>query len=154
MKVSFAVACLLGYTAAADPVWTLESVQNHRVDAGQMAAYGEHSTNQANARPPYQSAVQIGEKNEPVWKLSSVLGHRDDQDVQNAYGDYSTEAANGRPPYKSTVQLDSESESSDSESDDETNAQIAADNKYERIITPNFSSDSDDIFMRSMIKKY
>merc|ERR1719329_217369 len=108
MKVSFAVACLLGYTSAADPVWTLESVQNHRVDAGQMAAYGEHSTNQAN----------------------------------------------GRPPYKSTVQLDSESESSDSESDDETNAQIAADNKYERIITPNFSSDSDDIFMRSMIKKY
>merc|ERR1719329_595626 len=175
MKVSFAVACLLGYTSAADPVWTLESVQNHRVDAGQMAAYGEHSTNQANARPPYQSAVQIGEKNEPVWKLSSVLGHRDDQDVQNAYGDYSTEAANARPPYKSTVQIESESESSDSESDDETNAQIAADkviekhpiynawesvkdgaadDKYERIITPNFSSDSDDIFMRSMIKTY
>jgi len=34
MKVSFAVACLIGITSAADPVWTLESVQNHRVDAG------------------------------------------------------------------------------------------------------------------------
>jgi hypothetical protein len=30
----------------------------------------------------------------------------------------------------------------------------ATDGKYERIITPNFSGDSDDIFMRSMIKKY
>jgi len=140
-----------------------------------MLAYGEVSTTAANARPPYQSTLQIEEKNEPTWKLSSVLGHRDDQEVQNAYGEYSTTAANERPPYKSTVQLDSESESSDSESDDENNAQIAADKvieknptynawesikdgaadgKYERIITPNFSSDSDDIFMRSMITKY
>merc|ERR1711934_168546 len=30
----------------------------------------------------------------------------------------------------------------------------AEDGKYERVITPHFSSDSDDIFMRSMIKKY
>merc|ERR1719243_186566 len=30
----------------------------------------------------------------------------------------------------------------------------AADGKYERVITPHFSADSDDIFMRSMIKKY
>ena len=64
---------------------------------------------------------------------------------------------------------------SDSESDDETNVGIAAekvidknpkynawesvkdgavDGKYERVITPNFSSDSDDQFMRSMIKTY
>ena len=140
-----------------------------------MLTYGEVSTTAANARPPYQSTLQIEEKNEPTWKLSSVLGHRDDQEVQNAYGEYSTLAANERPPYKSTVQLDSESESSDSESDDESNAQIAADKvieknptynawesikdgaadgKYERVITPNFSSDSDDIFMRSMITKY
>ena len=77
-----------------------------------------------------------------------------------------------RPPYGSAVQLE-ESES-DSE-DDEINVGIAtdkvieehpiynawesvkdgaADGKYERVITPNFSSDSDDIFMRSMIKNY
>merc|ERR1712227_313006 len=30
----------------------------------------------------------------------------------------------------------------------------AEDGKYERVITPHFSADSDDIFMRSMIKKY
>ena len=30
----------------------------------------------------------------------------------------------------------------------------AADGKYERVITPNFSADSDDVFMRSMIKTY
>ena len=64
---------------------------------------------------------------------------------------------------------------SDSESEDETNVGIAAekvidknpkynawesvkdgavDGKYERIITPNFSADTDDQFMRSMIKTY
>ena len=30
----------------------------------------------------------------------------------------------------------------------------AEDGHYERVITPHFSADSDDIFMRSMIKKY
>merc|ERR1712078_832411 len=30
----------------------------------------------------------------------------------------------------------------------------AADGKYERVITPHFSADADDIFMRSMITKY
>ena len=79
------------------------------------------------------------------------------------------------PPTDSAgVQLESESDSSDSE-DDHVNVGLfadkviekhpiynawesvkdgAADDKYERIITPNFSSDSDDIFMRSMIKTY
>merc|ERR1712151_1428740 len=30
----------------------------------------------------------------------------------------------------------------------------AADGKYERVVTAHFSADNDDIFMRSMIKKY
>merc|ERR1712139_323826 len=30
----------------------------------------------------------------------------------------------------------------------------AEDGKYERVVTPHFSGDADDIFMRSMIKKY
>ena len=176
MKLSFAVACLLGLAAAEEPVWSLESVQNHRTDSGIQKAYGDHSTEKANGRPPYQSAVQIDSKDEPVWKLSSVLGHRDDSVDQKGYGDYSTTMANERPPYKSTVQLESDSESSDSESDEEeANVGIAADKvidknpiynawesvkdgaadgKYERVITPNFSADSDDVFMRSMIKTY
>merc|ERR1712046_273045 len=175
MKLSFAVACLLGLVAAEEPVWSLESVQTHRTDAGIQAAYGDHSTAKANSRPPYQSAVQLNGKDEKVWQLSSVLGHRDDSTVQKDYGDYST-TANGRPPYKSTVQIESDSESSDSDSEDEhENVGIntdkvveknpiynawesvkdgAADGKYERVVTSNFASDSDDIFMRSMITKY
>jgi len=176
MKLSFAVACLLGFVAAEEPVWSLESVQTHRTDSTIQKAYGDHSTDKANARPPYQSAVQLDGKDEKVWQLSSVLGHRDESTVQKDYGDFSTTAANGRPPYKSTVQLESDSESSDSESDDEQeNVGInadkvvdknpiynawesvkdgAPDGKYERVITPHFASDSDDIFMRSMITKY
>merc|ERR1712176_1459005 len=127
MKLSFAVACLLGLAAAEEPVWSLESVQNHRTDPGIQKAYGDHSTEKANSRPPYQSAVQIEGKDEPVWKLTSVLGHRDDSEVQKNYGDFSTSAANARPPYKSTVQIESDSESSDSESDDDQNVGIAAD---------------------------
>lgn len=101
MKLSFAVACLLGLASAEEPVWSLGSVQNHRTDAAIQAAYGDHSTSQANARPPYQSAVQLDNehRDEPVWKLTSVLGHATDSGVQDDYGKYSTEAANGRPPY-------------------------------------------------------
>ena len=131
----------------------------------------------ANGRPPYKSTLQLSGKDEPVWKLSSVLGHRDDSEDQKGYGDYSTTMANGRPPYKSTVQIESDSESSDSESDDEEHANVgltaekvidknpifnawesvkdgAADGHYERIITPNFSADTDDVFMRSMLKSF
>jgi len=91
------------------------------------------------------------------------------------YASYSTEKADTRPPYQSTVQVEDSSDSdSDSESDDEAvglaadkvidehpiyNAwesikDGAADGKYERVVTPHFSGDSDDIFMRSMIKSY
>merc|ERR1711975_116141 len=108
----------------------------------------------------------MGAAEEPVWSLESVQNHRTDSEIQKNYGDFSTSAANARPPYKSTVQIESDSESSDSESDDDQNVGIAADKvidknpiynawesfkdgsadgKYERVITPNFSADSDDI---------
>merc|ERR1719213_786226 len=178
MKISFAVACLLGHASAAEPVWSLASVQNHRTDSEIQKAYGDHSTEKANSRPPYQSALQLNNehKNEPVWALSSVLGHRDDSTTQIGYGSYSTEKADGRPPYQSTVQMEESSDSeSDSDSEDEANVAVAADKvieehpiynawesvkdgavdgKYERVITPHFSGDDDDIFMRSMIKTY
>lgn len=101
MKVSFAVAVLLGLTKAAEPVWSLASVQNHRTDSTIQAAYGDFSTEKANGRPPYQSAVQLDNehKNEPVWGLTSVNGHQEDSQTQIGYGSYSTEKANGRPPY-------------------------------------------------------
>ena len=63
------------------------------------------------------------------------------------------------------IQQESESESSDS--DDDEAVQTQADSRfdtfgvwldksqfYERVITPRFSQDTDDIFMRSMIKTY
>ena len=61
--------------------------------------------------------------------------------------------------------MESESDSSDSDSDEENvmfptyNAWEsvpggADDGKYERVTTPHFSSDSDDLFMRSMIRNY
>ena len=111
-----------------------------------------------------------------MWTLTSVNDHQADSNVQIKYAEYSTTKALERPPYKSAVQLDeSESSDSDSESDDEINVGVAADKvidehpiynawesikdgaadgKYERVITPHFSADSDDIFMRSMIKNY
>ena len=61
MKLSLTLACFMGGISAADlkniktaePVWTLKSVNDHRTDSQIQAAYGEHSTRQANGRPPY-----------------------------------------------------------------------------------------------------
>jgi hypothetical protein len=61
--------------------------------------------------------------------------------------------------------MESESDSSDSDSDEENvmfpiyNSWESVsggsdDGHYERVITPHFATDSDDIFMRSMIKQY
>ena len=104
-----------------------------------------------------------------VWELRSVNEHRDDSGVQKTYGDHSTGSANARPPYRSHAQtksfssLDSES---DSDSSDGEDAQVQykfdwyqpwqsnPEGEYERVITPHFSADGDDIFMRSMIKSY
>merc|ERR1712021_220783 len=83
-------------------------------------------------------------------------------EVQKAH---SIISADGRPSYQSVAQVESESDSSDSDSDEENvmfpvhNAWEsvtggAEDGKYERVITPNFSAASDDIFMRSMIGNY
>jgi hypothetical protein len=138
MKLSFAVACLIGLASAEadwNPVWSLESVNYHRTDAGIQKDFGEHSIKMANARPPYQTHVQLDSegKDEKVWQLSSVLGHRDDSAVQKGYGDFSTEKANARPPYQSHVQMDSESESeSDSDSEDDANIAIASDKVIEK----------------------
>merc|ERR1719329_902690 len=178
MKLSFAVACLLGLVAADEPVWKLSSVIGHRDDQETQKGYGDYSTGAADSRPPYKSTLQVDNKDEPVWKLSSVLGHKDDSDTQKAYGDHSTVKANGRPPYQSAAQVESDSESSDSDSEsDEEHPNVAIgaskvidkspiynawesvkdgapDGKYERVVTFNFASDSDDSFMRSMIKSY
>ena len=59
--MKFAIAALLGMVSAyeGEPVWSLRSVNDHRTDSQIQKAYGDHSMKQANARPPYQSAVQL-----------------------------------------------------------------------------------------------
>ena len=57
--MKFALACFIGLVAAEEPVWSLRSINDHRTDSQIQAAYGDHSTKQANARPPYQSAMQL-----------------------------------------------------------------------------------------------
>merc|ERR1740138_18734 len=61
MKFSYAVAVFIGVASAGEPVWSLRSVNDHRTDSTIQAAYADHSTTQANGRPPYQSAAQLGE---------------------------------------------------------------------------------------------
>ena len=58
MKFTYAIAVFLGVAAANEPVWSLRSVNDHKTDSAIQKSYGDHSVNQANARPPYQSAMQ------------------------------------------------------------------------------------------------
>ena len=64
---TFIVALLIASTQAylGEPIWTLKSVNDHRTDSQIQKSYGDHSTKQANARPPYQSAVQL-------WKSNNI----------------------------------------------------------------------------------
>ena len=88
-----------------------------------------------------------------VWSLKSVLDHRDDQAFQNVYGTYSTNAANARPPYRSHLALDDEEDHS-GEFFHAAESGREAHGGYDRQAIAHFSADTDDIFMRSMVKTY
>lgn len=105
-----------------------------------------------------------------VWGLTSVNDHKADSDTQIGFGNYATDAANARPPMRSSLVQESESDEDSDESSsgsDDEDVQAATDVRfdtfpvgldkstlYERVITPRFSADTDDIFMRSMIATY
>merc|ERR1719503_44847 len=127
MKYTLAVAVLIGTISAAEPVWSLRSVNDHRTDSEVQKAYGDHSTTKANGRPPYQSAVQV--ESESDSESSS-----DEENVQ-VMGD------------------DSESDHS-KEFYNAWNAVKDEEEGYHRAIPAYFSGDSDDLFMRSMCKTY
>lgn len=80
MKFS-TLAIFLGVAAAEEPVWSLRSVNDHRTDSTVQKAYGDHSTKQANARPPYQSAVEISSS-------SSSSSSSDDESNVQLGGDF------------------------------------------------------------------
>ena len=67
---SFLVALLISTASAylGEKTWSLKTLQDHRTDSEIQAAYAAHSTAQANARPPYQSAVQL---NWAMWENES-----------------------------------------------------------------------------------
>lgn len=76
------LAMLLGVISAEEPVWSLRSVNDHRTDSAIQKAYGDHSVKQANARPPYQSAIEISSSSS-----SSSSSSDDESNVQLA-GDF------------------------------------------------------------------
>ena len=129
MKYTLAIAALLGLVSAEEPVWSLRSVNDHRTDAGVQKAYGDHSTKQANARPPYQSAMQLDESESDSESSSDydLVQGADEEEVDHSGEFY---------PAHASV------------------AGGAAEGFYERVITDRFAADSDDIFMRSMITTY
>uniref|UniRef100_A0A7S3IF60 EF-hand domain-containing protein n=1 Tax=Strombidium inclinatum TaxID=197538 RepID=A0A7S3IF60_9SPIT len=107
-----------------------------------------------------------------VWSLQSVQDHRDDAAFQHTFGDSATAAANARPPYRSHVQEESSDDDSsssdedlqlrgdDEEEEDHSKEFYKAfesgrlDGKYERVIPDIYAADTDDLFMRSMLKNY
>jgi hypothetical protein len=114
--MKFALVALLGFVSAEAPVWSLRSVKDHRTDAGIQKNYGVTSTEAANARPPYQSAMQLASS-------SSSDSEEEDHLVQTQ--DFGPGAA----------------------------ARLGA-AAYTRVIPDRFSSDSDDLFMRSVYSSY
>ena len=121
MKFSYAVAVFIGVASAGEPVWSLRSVNDHRTDSTIQAAYADHSTSQANARPPYQSAALLGES-----ESDSDSSDDEEESLLMTQGDYF------KPGFSGTI-----------------GASACA-----RETTARFSSDDDDIFMRSMIENY
>ena len=78
--MKFTIALLFGLAAAEEPVWSLRSVNDHRTDSQVQKAYGDHSTERANARPPYQSTMQMSESDDD----ENVLLHGDDEEVDHS----------------------------------------------------------------------
>mgnify|MGYP000297755071 CR=1 FL=1 len=131
MKYTIVLAIFLGLVSAEEPVWGLRSVNDHREDAAIQKSYGDHSTKQANGRPPYQSAFVQEESESESEDSSSSSGS---EDVQ--------------------LRGDDEEEDHSGEFFASWESSKAEDAKYTRVIPDRFSADSDDIFMRSMVNTY
>ena len=105
-----------------------------------------------------------------IWGLTSTNSEKANAETQITFGNHATDQANARPPMRSHVQMDeseSDSSSDSSDSDSDEDLQTTSDARfdtfpvgldkssvYERVITPRFSQDTDDLFMRSMIATY
>jgi hypothetical protein len=156
MKLTFTAAVFLGYASAqinfghnntptfsygaraAQPVWGLRSVLDHRTDAKFMETFGNHATNQANARPPLRSHVEVDESSSSSDSSSSKSSDSSSSDDK-----------------KKNVQLEDDEEVDHSgEFFKATEHEKLGDGGYKRVTPSRFAGDEDDIFMRSMIEQY
>ena len=147
--MKFAVAVLLGF-ATADvrndrPIWTLQSVQDHRTDATLQHDFEAHATAAANARPPYRSHVQEASSS------SDSSSSDDDEEKVQVKGDSASETESEE---SEDVQIGDDEVDHSGEFFKVTEAGKLGGGGYERVTTARFAADSDDIFMRSMVEQY
>merc|ERR1712167_170415 len=90
MKFSYAMGVFIGVASAGEPVWSLRSVNDHRTDSTIQAAYADHSTTQANSRPPYQSAALLGES-----ESDSDSSDDEEESLLMTQGDYFKPGSSG-----------------------------------------------------------
>ena len=130
MKISFAVACLIGAISANEPIWQLRSVNSNAANAKEQAAYGEYSAKQSNEK--------VGEWTHVQTKMQvdsdSERDHSDDEAIQ--LGGDDSESDHSKEFYNAWNAVKDEEEG------------------YHRVIPSYFSGDDDDLFMRSMCKTY
>jgi len=118
--------------------------------------------------------MQTKEDTHEVWKLRSVGWHDDDQNMIRGFGDNQTDNANDESKAKAEKQSYEPAtwgnvwdvQTGDDVPYDSENVQLGKwytlfdqdanvdDHGYTRATTARFSSDSDDVFMRSMIEQY
>lgn len=212
MNKNLVIAIFLGLVSAEAPVWSLESVQNHRDDSQVQKSYGDYSTKKANGRPPYQSAMELAEESEESAEESAeesdvsaeegadesgeelegsdLEDEDDDLDEDDDDEEDGAEAIQVADDGEEAEDYDEGDEADDLEGDDEddledeedddvedpADIQVTGDDEeeedhsgeffaayesskgedaaYSRVVPDRFSSDADDLFMRSMISTY
>ena len=126
MKFTFAVACLLGVISADEPVWKLRSVNSNAANTKEQVAYAGWSTKQSTDNVKDWTHVQVDSESESDSEEENAQIAGDDEESDHSKEFY--------------VPWDSVPDEIDG---------------YHRVLPEMFSSgDSDDLFMRSMIKAY
>ena len=110
MKFTGLVAMIGAASAFAEgdttPVWGLRSITDHREEAQTQIAFGNTATDNANARPPLRSHVQVGESSDSSDSESEddlvqteapparFMGDSDDLFMRSVINNYSSEGKN------------------------------------------------------------
>jgi hypothetical protein len=117
-------------------------------------------TEKSGARPSKKSLIELeddqNEEEEDVDEEDEDADSEDDsEDEDEEESEGEDEDKEKAAPKKSLVQLEGDDEVDHSgEVFKYTESDMLGDGGYKRVTTPRFASDSDDIFMRSMIENY